>query len=113
LPRPDIAGYVIDPSYDYVDMVTQDGVRMTMKALQIWCDPKRPHAHRSPEMRDYIERKTRDGYVGLVRYSAKAGIVLLPPSLTGGDWVEKDGTNEPEHSAEEYFARFPATISEF
>lgn len=101
LPRPDRCHYVIDPSPDFVTVGTLGNVPV----VQIWCDPKWSHAHRDPKLRAWLEGLfEREGKIALVRYDSMRALALFPPGFPGndtGDWFEKVGTSEIEHSARE------------
>lgn len=100
LPRPDHCHYVIDPSPDFITMAGRD-----LAVIQIWCDPKWPHAHRDPHLRTWLlDLFERTGQIALVRYSSMMAIALFPPTFPGnstGDWFEKNGTATVEHSAKD------------
>ena len=99
LPRPDRAHYVIDPAPDFVTVGTLGRVSV----VQIWCDPKYPNAHRDPKLRTWLaELFEREEKIALVRYNSHHAIALFPPaSNEAGEWVEKAGTSEVEHSTRE------------
>lgn len=87
--RPDRSGYVIDMASEFVevgDNATQR--RWKLPVVQIWCDPKRPDAHRDPRLREYLTHLAKGGTAALVRYSAQDGFVLLAPRFTGSGWQE-------------------------
>ena len=101
LRRPDFSHYVVDIAPDYVTAVPDDGPKMTIPVVQVWCDPKFPDAHRDPALRSYLQRRCeQDGFAAIIRYDAGRGFVLFPPGMTGGDWVESERTSVggPEHS---------------
>ena len=66
--------------------------------VQIWCDPKRPHAHRDPALRVYLANVARrTGMICIVRWSSTTGVVLVPPSLNdSGEWLEMGGVMSSE-----------------
>lgn len=102
--RPDRAGYCIDPCADFIVMRhTITGEEFRPEVVQIWCDPKRPHAHRDPALRDYLEARN---LFGLVRYDSKRGVLIVPPSRNeAGEWAEVEhGLSGPEHSAADVVA---------
>jgi hypothetical protein len=108
LSRPDRAGYVLDITPDFVT-ITDDGVPRNIQVVQIWCDPKRPDAHRDPALRAWLERRyLQNNVLGLVRYDNKQAIALFPPaSAPDGQWHEVAGSPEglrPEHSIDEVAA---------
>jgi hypothetical protein len=99
VPRPDHARYVIDPSPDFVEVNGQP-----IPVVQVWVDPKTPHAHRDPALRDWLERLFEQrGAVALARFDSNNAIVLFPPAMTGCGWIEKSGTNTAEHSTAQIF----------
>jgi len=105
--RPDFSHYVVDPMPDFVNVTENDTGEVTqIVALQIWCDPEHPDAHRDPALRSYIEKLWQhQPIIGLVRYDNKIdGVALFPPqSNASGKWLEKTSavTQEPEHSLTE------------
>ena len=88
LRRPDRVHYVIDSADDMVHIQHEEGgAREPMSAMQIWCDPAFPDAHRDPALRRYIEAAQ---VYALVRYDSVRAIVLIPPSLSNdGRWHEQ------------------------
>jgi hypothetical protein len=103
-----LAGYVIDPSPEYVEIATEDGEMFQFPSLQIWGDSGRPDAHRDPELRKYlIAKNEQDGYMPIVRFGSDGGnaVALVPPSHTANkEWLEKRTTSAGrEHSASEIF----------
>jgi hypothetical protein len=104
LSRPDRSHYVVDMSPDFVEHVDDATGKCTpIPAIQVWVDPNYPDAHRDPVLRAYLDRRGKEGYATLIRYDASRGFVLFPPSMTGGEWIEKTEnlTNRPEHTIEE------------
>ena len=89
LARPDKAHYVIDGGMDMI------GVNDTkVMALQVWCDPNYPNAHRDPALRRLMERLGHAGIATLVRLGNAEGIAIFPPSMTpDGRWFEHRGPN--------------------
>jgi hypothetical protein len=59
-------------------------------AYQVWVDPAFPDAHRAPELRAWVEKQNaKHGCVFVIRYSARAGFTLIPPTLSDGHgWLE-------------------------
>jgi hypothetical protein len=111
LRRPDRSHYVIDIMPDFVTLVDNDsGERTNIEVVQIWCDPKYPHAHRDPALRAYIDRRGQDGIAAIIRYSELKAFTLFPPSMaTDGQWHEQHhGTVKPERTPEERFAGIAA-----
>jgi Putative zinc- or iron-chelating domain len=98
LSRPDRAHYVIDVTPDFV---TGDGDPIPV--IQVWVDPDYPNAHEDPALRDYLERRGKEGYGALIRYDASEAFFLVPPSLSDdGRWHEIKGqTNPQEHTIED------------
>lgn len=88
--RPDRVHYVLDPIPDYITVVNNaTGAEQIVPCIQIWVDPRFPHAHRDPALRAYLERRAADGWVGMVRLGAADGFVLVPPSMAeDGQWHE-------------------------
>jgi hypothetical protein len=88
LRRPDRAHYVLDIMPDYVTAQDPKFGEVRIPAVQIWCDPKYPDAHRDPELRAWLIRRT--GFVGLVRFDGEKGLVLIPPyMMESSEWLEK------------------------
>lgn len=101
LPRPDRSHYVIDPSPEYIEVNGEP-----VPVVQVWNDPKFPHAHRDPALRAWLsELYDAKGYFALVRYDSTKALVLLPPQSTGlADWHEHtSGTGTAEHTAADIF----------
>lgn len=101
LHRPDRSHYVVDCMIDYIGASYDDGTPTeSFPALQVWCDPDHPDAHRDPALRRYIERVAKDhGMVTIVRFGRYRGLVLFPPSLSSdGQWHEKESMLRAEHS---------------
>ena len=86
--RPDIAGYAIDPM---LDTILVDG--RTLEVIQIWCDPKRPDAHKDPALREWLVlMHARFGLLSIVRWGSDIGVVIGPPAATHeGTWQEAGG----------------------
>ncbi len=103
LRRPDRAHYLIDPMPEFVRLQPGDGSgEFQLPVIQIWCDPKFADAHRDPALREYLERRSKDGYAAVVRYGSADAFVLFPPSMTSdAQWHEKTGQHEKEHSVAE------------
>jgi hypothetical protein len=99
LRRPDHARYVVDVLPDYVTAQDRNAGEIRIPAVQIWCDPKYPDAHRDPALRAWLIERT--GFVGLVRFDGEKGLVLVPPyMMENGEWLEKSQGNvvEGNHS---------------
>jgi hypothetical protein len=101
LRRPDRSHYVVDVMPDFV-VCEQDGKEFTIPVVQIWCDPKYPHAHRDPALRAYLRKLWKDkGMIALVRFDDDTGLSLLP--LADGSFIEKASGRDvgPGHSFEQ------------
>lgn len=99
--RPDRSHIVIDVMPDFIAATNDEtGEKFNIEVIQCWIDPKHPDAHRDPVFREYVEQQGRDhGRAALIRYNAKEAFTLFPPSMTGGEWVEKKGgVREETHS---------------
>jgi hypothetical protein len=107
LRRPDIAGYVIDPTDDFMTIKNPQGQTSHIRTIQIWADPKRKDAHRDPALRSYLESMFDRGYVGVVRYGAVDGLALIPPAWSGEGWIEfPTQSTGKESSLAEYLSHF-------
>lgn len=84
IPRPDRAGYCIDPMTEVVIIGDRDaGHEIQMQAVQIWCDPKRPDAWKAPELYRFIERRAvENGLATIVRYGNDEAIVIVPAPIS-------------------------------
>jgi hypothetical protein len=62
------------------------------------------------DLRAYLERRAKDGIVGLVRWSAEDGMVIFPPTLSSnGEWHEVgSGVLVNQHSPEDVFRALAA-----
>jgi hypothetical protein len=96
LSRPDRSHYVIDLMSDFItleDNATKQ--RTTIQVVQIWIDPAYPDAHRDPHLRQYLLRRSKEGFAAMVRYDARRAIILFPPSMVSGTppegWQRPDG----------------------
>lgn len=99
LRRPDRSHYVVDVMPDYVTAQDPKFGEVRIPAIQIWCDPKYPDAHRDSALRAWLIQRT--GFVGLVRFDGEKGLVLIPPyMMDNGEWLEKAQGNvvEGHHS---------------
>jgi len=81
LSRPDHCHYVVDTHFDHIVNVDPEGNRHPIGVIQIWVDPAYPDAHRDPALRAYLERRGREGWAALIRYSNIDGFVLFPPAM--------------------------------
>lgn len=90
--RPDRAHYVVDVLPDFIQVKNKDEGSQQRAVLQIWVDPGYPDAHRDPRLRSFIaDQAPQTGMAAIVRTTAvaSAGLVLVPPFLTGTDeWWE-------------------------
>lgn len=115
LSRPDRVGYVIDIMPEFItarDDAT--GEISHVQVVQVWIDPSRPHAHKDPALRAYLEQRGRENIAGLVRRSASDGFVLAPPNMTGGKgWMELNGISGPDHTPEELVNTLGSITLEF
>jgi hypothetical protein len=90
LPRPDRAGYVVDPIADFVVLGEDIFAGKRVPALQVWADPHRPEAWRNavPWIKSFIGDSET---VAIIRFDSRAAVVLVPPQLSStGDWGEVD-----------------------
>lgn len=57
-------------------------------------------------VRAYLERRTEENIVGLLRWSHHAGMAIFPPALSGDrQWYEREsGLTKREHAIEEVAA---------
>lgn len=100
LPRPDHAHYVIDVSPDYIEIIMSSGEVMRVDVVQIWVDPKHPHAYQDPRLLAWIERRAqRLGHAALIRFDSYRALTLFPPSLSSdGNWHERAGQSTAHHT---------------
>ncbi len=86
LRRPDRGGYIVDPMLDTILLNSEP-----VSTLQVWVDPRRRDAHRSPELRLYLaDVADRLGVPAIVRWASDEGMVLFAPGLIGNaGWVER------------------------
>ena len=91
LRRPDRSHYVIDIVPDFVTLPADaTGEAEHIQVVQIWVDPKYPDAHRDPALRAYLERRAKQGIIGLVRWDNEKAIALFPPELSADrQWHEQ------------------------
>lgn len=98
--RPDHTHYAIDPSPEFIEINGR-----AISVVQIWVDPRFPHAHRDPQLRAWLVDRFRDEknqQVALVRFDSQRAIVLLPPESNSTDeWQEVTGQSGGEHSPAE------------
>lgn len=90
LPRPDRAGYVVDPQPDFVVFGEDVHKGKRVPALQIWADPARPDAWRKATA--WIKQAVAEKQaVAIIRFDERLAVVLVPPSLSdNGEWREID-----------------------
>jgi hypothetical protein len=103
--RPDRAHYVIDVVPDFITFTDPDDNEREIAKLeivQVWVDPAHPEAHKDPTLRSYLERRSHEGVVALIRNGSHDAFVLLPPNMTGRGWVEKHSVCSEKRSTEEY-----------
>lgn len=114
LSRPDRAHYVLDPMPDYVTVHEVNGLVRKVPVVQVWVDPNYPNAHHDPALRSFLERRSQDGFMALIRYNSYDGFVLVPPIMAGGQWVEhKTDHNDPHpHTADDIFKALGVTHAE-
>lgn len=100
LPRPDRAGYVVDPVADYMMVKDGDnGGEKRFPTIQVWVDPRRPDSHRDPKLRAYLHAAALEGVAAILRYDGLRSIALFAPPLTGAGWREVEaGVIEREPS---------------
>ena len=112
LPRPDHAHYVIDTFRDFIELEHADG-RERIDVVQVWVDPKYPHAHRDPALRAYLAmRGERFNQAALLRYDEVSAVALFPPSMTSnGEWLEqRGGCVGPQHTPSEIHRKGAAPV---
>ena len=98
LSRPDRAHYVIDLAEDFVMATPPEGDPFAVPVIQVWVDPKHPHAHRDPALRRYLDSQ---GRAAIIRYSSSKAFMLAPPSVSSDrQWHEQnaDSVTEEEHA---------------
>ena len=104
LPRPDRSHYVIDILPDFITIEPHDGTAPTnVEVVQVWVDPKHRDAWRAPELLAYLERRGQDGIAAIIRYGAREGFTLFPPTMSSDrEWHEIHSHElRREHSFEE------------
>jgi hypothetical protein len=95
LRRPDRSHYVIDLVPDFVSVNGEQ-----VQVIQVWVDPDYPDAHRDPALRAYLERQGADGLLALIRFNARRGMLLVPPSMASDQqWHEHE---LPDATAEQF-----------
>ena len=94
LPRPDRAGYVIDPTRDYIEV---EGYNVGV--VQVWVDPRAPDSHRDPALRSWLAaRWDSHQQLALVRFDEARAITLFPPRVFVDGWYEQAGRATTQHS---------------
>jgi hypothetical protein len=85
LKRPDRTHYVVDLDYD---KITQGDAELP--ALQVWCDPAFPDAHKDRDLRAFLLMMAERFHVGaIVRYGPRDGFLLIAPTFCqDGQWRE-------------------------
>jgi hypothetical protein len=83
LRRPDRSHYVIDMSPDYV--YSNEG--HVIPVIQVWVDKKHRDAHQDPVLREYLKRRTVEGYDALIRWDNRYDCMFL--CWREGQWHEK------------------------
>lgn len=93
LRRPDRSRYVIDAIPDFIMLEFEDGSPpQDIPVVQIWVDPKVPQAWRDPALLAYLERRGTQGIAALIRFNAREGMTVFPPSMASdGQWHEQGG----------------------
>ena len=108
LRRPDRSHYVIDLVPDFIQITDNEtGKVQDVPVIQVWMDPRYPDAHEDPELRAYLERRAREGYVALVRTGAhEAFTIFAPPMVSDHEWhVVRSGIEAPQHSTDEIMVK--------
>jgi hypothetical protein len=99
LPRPDRSHYVVDIMPDFITIDQHDGAGpVDIPVLQIWVDPAYPDAHRTPALREYMQRMAvEEGMAALVRWDSKRAVTVFAPFFSSdGQWHEREGTCRAE-----------------
>jgi hypothetical protein len=102
LPRPDRAHYVIDIFPDFVHQVLDDGSRIDVPVMQVWCDPSYRQAWRDPRLLAYIEKiATERRTATLIRFNSGGdSLAVFAPSLAAdGQWHEIESEFRPGDEA--------------
>jgi Fe-S-cluster containining protein len=96
--RPDRCHYVIDMSPDFVTTDNVDGKSETIPVIQVWVDVGYRDAYKDLALREYLIRRSQEGYCALIRFDNKHDCIFL--AYYQGKWYEKtSGMIEHEHSA--------------
>lgn len=92
LPRPDRAGYVVDPTPDFVIFGENAFAGKRVQAIQVWVDASRPEAWGGCV--DWLKRQIGDReLVAVIRFGNDAAITLIPPQLAK-DHVDRTGMDD-------------------
>jgi hypothetical protein len=69
-----------------------DNIKSNIQVVQIWVDPKYPHAHRDPALRDWLFDLGEKRIASIIRYNEKECLCIFPPNLSDdGRWHEVPG----------------------
>lgn len=103
LRRPDRSRYVIDIMPDFVVMQDEGREPVNIEVIQIWVDPKDREAWwRDEALLAYLDRRGKEGKAALIRYGAREGTTVFPPSMSrDGQWRRRDGISRGEHRGDE------------
>lgn len=112
LRRPDHSHYVIDVMPDFVTVQNNEtGEQQHIPVLQVWVDPKFPHAHREPALRRYLLRRGEEGMAAIIRYDASDGFVLFPPNMVpDGKWHEQRGQSVDRGTDQNHLERMEQAL---
>jgi hypothetical protein len=89
--RPDRCHYVVDVMPDYITLQMGDD-KINLQVVQIWVDPKYPHAHRDEALREWLFDLGEKRIASIIRYNEKECLCIFPPNLSDdGRWHEVPG----------------------
>jgi hypothetical protein len=91
LPRPDRAHYVVDVMPDYIHQLLDDGSRLDIPVMQVWCDPGFREAWRDPRLLAYIAKIADERRMAtMIRFNSDTDtLTVFAPSLCDdGQWHE-------------------------
>ena len=91
LARPDRAHYVVDVFPDFVHVVLDDGSRIDVPVMQVWCDPGYRQAWRDPRLLAYIAKIAAERNMAtLIRFNSDGDslTVFAPSMCADGQWYE-------------------------
>lgn len=111
LPRPDRSHYVIDTIPDYITIQPHDGSEPEhIPVVQVWVDPAYRDAHRAPSFRRWLDQL---GMPAMIRYDAREGFLLVPPSACAErEWIERSSEfREHTHTLEQKMAALGGTLA--